>query len=47
MDDIQKFIFYHNLVFVRKGVNDKLSKEVLNHSYEDMKFNEKWHLAFK
>ena len=30
-----------NLVFVRKGVNDKLSKEVLNHSYEDMKFNEK------
>ena len=33
--------FYHNLVFVRKGVNDKLSKEVLNHSYEDMKFNEK------
>ena len=33
--------FYHNLVFVKKGVNDKLSKEVLNHSYEDMKFNEK------
>jgi hypothetical protein len=33
--------FYHNLVFVRKGVNDKLSKEVLNHSYEDMKFKEK------
>ena len=33
--------FYHNLVFVRKGVNNKLSKEVLNHSYEDMKFKEK------
>ena len=33
--------FYHNLVFVRKGINDKLSREVLNHSYEDMKFNEK------
>jgi demethylmacrocin O-methyltransferase len=33
--------FYHNLVFVRKGINDKLSKEVINHSYEDMKFNEK------
>ena len=33
--------FYHNLVFVRKGVNDRLSKEVINHSYEDMKFNEK------
>ena len=33
--------FYHNLVFVRKGVNDKLSKEVIDHSYEDMKFNEK------
>ena len=33
--------FYHNLVFVTKGVNDKSSKEVLNHSYEDMKFKEK------
>ncbi len=33
--------FYRNLVFVRKGVNDILSKEVINHSYEDMKFNEK------
>jgi len=33
--------FYHNLVFVRKGVNKKLSKEVINHSYEDMKFDEK------
>jgi len=27
---------------VRKGINDKLSKEVINHSYEDMKFNEKF-----
>ena len=33
--------FYHNLVFVRKGVNDKPSKELLNHSYENMKFMEK------
>ncbi len=33
--------FYHNLVFVRKGVNNKSSKEVLKHSYEDMKFKEK------
>ena len=23
------------------GINDNLSREVLNHSYEDMKFNEK------
>ena len=38
---ITNISFYHNLVFVRKGVNDKLSKEVLNHSYEDMKFKEK------
>jgi len=33
--------FYHNLVFLRKGVNDKISKEVLNHSYENMKYKEK------
>lgn len=33
--------FYHNLVFVKKGVNDKPSREVINHSYEDMKFHEK------
>ena len=33
--------FYHNLVFVRKGVNDKPSKELLSHSYENMKFMEK------
>ena len=26
---------------MRKGVNERLSKEVINHSYEDMKFNEK------
>ena len=38
---ITNISFYHNLVFVRKGVNDKLSKEVINHSYEDMKFSEK------
>ena len=38
---ITNISFYHNLVFVKKGVNDRLSKEVINHSYEDMKFNEK------
>ncbi|MBT3599823.1 MAG: class I SAM-dependent methyltransferase [Candidatus Pelagibacter sp.] len=38
---ITNISFYHNLVFVRKGTNDILSKEVLNHSYEDMKFKEK------
>jgi 23S rRNA U2552 (ribose-2'-O)-methylase RlmE/FtsJ len=38
---ITNISFYHNLIFVRKGVNDKSSKEVLNHSYEDMKFKEK------
>ena len=38
---ITNISFYHNLVFVKKGVNDKSSKEVLNHSYEDMKFKEK------
>jgi len=30
--------FYHNIVFVRKGNNVKPSTEVLNHSYEDMKY---------
>ena len=38
---ITNISFYHNLVFVRKGVNDKSSKEVLNHSYENMKFKVK------
>ena len=38
---ITNISFYHNLVFVRKGVNDKISKEVLNHSYENMRFKEK------
>ena len=33
--------FYHNLVFLRKGVNDKISKEVFNHSYENMQYKEK------
>tara|TARA_B100001250_G_scaffold339302_1_gene306626 strand:- start:443 stop:1255 length:813 start_codon:yes stop_codon:yes gene_type:complete len=33
--------FYHNMVFVRKGENNKLSKEIINHSYEDMKYLEK------
>jgi 23S rRNA U2552 (ribose-2'-O)-methylase RlmE/FtsJ len=35
---ITNISFYHNLVFVRKGLNDKLSTEVLNHSYENMKY---------
>tara|TARA_B100001057_G_scaffold473339_1_gene537709 strand:+ start:445 stop:1257 length:813 start_codon:yes stop_codon:yes gene_type:complete len=38
---ITNISFYHNLVFVRKGENYKLSKEVINHSYEDMKFSVK------
>ena len=38
---ITNISFYHNLVFVRKGLNNIVSKEVLNHSYEDMKFQEK------
>ena len=38
---ITNISFYHNLVFVRKGLNEKISKEVLNHSYENMRFNEK------
>ena len=33
--------FYHNMVFIRKGNNNKVSKEVINHSYEDMKYLEK------
>ena len=33
--------FHHNIVFLKKGVNDRVSKEVINHSYEDMKFKEK------
>ena len=33
--------FYHNIVFIRKGNNNKVSKEVINHSYEDMKYLEK------
>ena len=33
--------FYHNMVFIRKGNNNKASKEVINHSYEDMKYLEK------
>ncbi len=33
--------FYHNIVFLKKGKNDRLSKEVINHSYENMKYKEK------
>jgi len=39
--EIINISFYHNLVFLRKGKNLKKSKEVLNHSYEDMKYQEK------
>ena len=38
---ITNISFYHNLVFVRKGINDLKSKEVINNSYEDMKYLEK------
>ena len=38
---ITNISFYHNMVFVRKGNNDKPSREVINHSYENMKFKEK------
>ena len=36
---ITNISFYHNLVFIKKGKNEKISKEVLNHSYEDMRYN--------
>jgi len=39
--EITNISFYHNLVFVRKGENNRLSKEILNHSYEDMKYKVK------
>ena len=35
---ITNISFYHNMVFVRKGNNEKPSREVIKHSYEDMKF---------
>ena len=38
---ITNISFYHNMVFVRKGINDLKSKEVINNSYEDMKYLEK------
>ena len=38
---ITNISFYHNMVFVRKGTNDLKSKEVINNSYEDMKYLEK------
>ena len=38
---ITNISFYHNMVFVRKGNNNKPSREVIKHSYEDMKFLEK------
>ena len=39
--EITNISFYYNLVFVRKGKNNQLSKELLNHSYEDMKYKTK------
>ena len=39
--EITNVSFYRNMVFVRKGHNKMESKEVINHSYEDMKFLEK------
>ena len=38
---ITNISFYHNLVFIKKDINKNESKEVLNHSYEKMKFKEK------
>jgi len=38
---ITNISFYHNMIFVRKGNNDVQSREVIKHSYEDMKFIEK------
>ena len=38
---ITNISFYPWLVFVRKGKNDKKSREVLDHSYENMKYREK------
>ena len=38
---ITNISFYHNMVFIRKGNNNIASKEVINHSYEDMKYLEK------
>jgi hypothetical protein len=38
---ITNISFYHNLVFIKKGINKNESKEVLNHSYEKMKYKEK------
>jgi len=39
--EIINISFYHNMVFIRKGNNNRVSKEVINHSYEDMKYLEK------
>ena len=35
--EIINISFFNNLVFLRKGKNLKKSKELINHSYEDMK----------
>ena len=39
--EIINISFFNNLVFLRKGENLKKSKELINHSYEDMKYHEK------
>ena len=38
---INNITFYHNLVVVKKGFNEKKSNLVLNNSYEDMRYLEK------
>ena len=38
---ITNISFYHNMVCVKKGINNLKSKEIINHSYEDMKYLEK------
>ena len=38
---IMNISFYHNMVFLKKGENNQLSTELINHSYENMKYKEK------
>ena len=38
---INNITFYHNLVVVKKGFNEKKSNLVLNNSYEDKRYLEK------
>ena len=42
---INNITFYHNLVVVKKGFNEKKSNLVLNNSYEDMRYLEKVNIS--